>query len=67
MMVYNTNYWGSVLCPAAGETLASAIHKLINSIWNKNGLRDQWKSIIVPIHKNGDTTDNNNCHGISLL
>jgi hypothetical protein len=34
------------------ETLAAAIQKLINSIWNKKELPDQWKeSIIVSIHK----------------
>jgi hypothetical protein len=34
--------------------LLSGIHKLINSIWNKEELPDQWKkSIIVPIHKKG--------------
>jgi hypothetical protein len=33
------------------------LHKLINSVWNKEKLPDQWKeSIIVPIHKDGDTT-----------
>jgi hypothetical protein len=32
--------------------LLSAIHKLINSVWNKEELPDQWKeSIIVPVHK----------------
>jgi hypothetical protein len=32
--------------------LLSAIHKLNDSIWNKEQLPDQWKeSIIVPIHK----------------
>jgi hypothetical protein len=36
----------------------SAIHKLINSIWSKEELPDQWKeSVIVPIHKKGDRTD----------
>jgi hypothetical protein len=46
--------------------LLSAIHKLINSVWNKEEL--QWKeSIIVPVHKEGDKTDCNNCRGISLL
>jgi hypothetical protein len=30
----------------------SAIHKLINSVWNKEELPDQWKeSIIVPIQR----------------
>jgi hypothetical protein len=51
-----------------GKILLSAIHKLINSVWNKEELPDQWKeSIIVPIHKKGDKTDCNNCRGISLL
>jgi hypothetical protein len=40
---------------AGGETLVSVIHKLINSIWNKEELPYQLKdSIIVPIHKMGD-------------
>jgi hypothetical protein len=38
--------------------LVSVIHKLANSIWNKEELPDQWKeSIIVPIHTMGDKTD----------
>jgi hypothetical protein len=53
---------------AGDEILLSAIHKLINSVWNKDELPDQWKqSIIVPVHKKGDKTDSNNYHGISLL
>jgi hypothetical protein len=28
---------------AEGETLPSEIHKLINLIWNKEELPDQWK------------------------
>jgi hypothetical protein len=56
------------LIQAGGETLVSVIHKLINSIWNKEELPDQWKeSIIVPIHKKDDKTDCNNYRGISLL
>jgi hypothetical protein len=44
-----------------------AIHKLFNSIWNKEELPDQWKeSIIVPVHKKGDKLTNN-YPGISLL
>jgi hypothetical protein len=40
------------LIQAGGEILLSAIHKPINSVWNKEELNDQWKeSIIVPIHK----------------
>ena len=35
-----------------GTTINSEIHKLINSIWNKEELPEQWKeSIIVPICK----------------
>jgi hypothetical protein len=56
------------LIQAGGEILLSANHKLINSVWNKEELPDQWKvSIIVPIHKKGDKTDCNNYRGISLL
>jgi hypothetical protein len=53
---------------AGGEMLLSAIHKLINYIWNKEELPHQWKeSIIVPIRKKGDKTDCKNYDGISLL
>jgi len=35
---------------AGGRTINSEIHKLINSIWNKEELTVVWKeSIIVPI------------------
>jgi hypothetical protein len=41
----------SELIQAGGEILLSEIHKLINSVWNKEELPDHWKeSIIVPIH-----------------
>jgi hypothetical protein len=56
------------LIQAGGEIFLSAIHKLINSIWNKEELADPLKeSVIVPVHKKGDKTDCNNYHGISLL
>jgi hypothetical protein len=56
------------LIKAGGEILLAAIHKLINSVWNKEELPDQWKkSITVPIHKKVDKTDCNNYRGISLL
>jgi hypothetical protein len=56
------------LIQAGGEILLSAIHKLINSVWNKEEFPDQWKeSIIVPVHKKGDKTGCNNYRGLSLL
>jgi hypothetical protein len=37
---------------AGGEILLSAIHKLINSVWNKEEFSGQQKeSIILPVHK----------------
>jgi hypothetical protein len=55
------------LFQAGGEILVSVIHKLINSIWNKEELSDQWKEpIILPVHKEGYETDCNNYRGISL-
>jgi hypothetical protein len=45
------------LIQARGDILLLVIHKLINSVKNKEELPDQWKeSIIVPIHKQGDKT-----------
>jgi hypothetical protein len=46
------------LIKVGGRTIRSEIHKLINSIWNKEELHEQWKeSIIVLIYKMGDNTD----------
>jgi hypothetical protein len=56
------------LIQAGRNTLQSEIHKLINCIWNKEELPEQWKeSFIVPIYKKGDKTDCSNYRGISLL
>jgi hypothetical protein len=56
------------LYQAGGETLVSVIYKLMNSVWNKQELPDQWKeSIIVPVHKMGDKTGCNNYRGKSVL
>ena len=51
------NKFGSLRVKAGGRTIRSEIHKLINSIWNKEELPEEWKeSIIVPICKKGDKT-----------
>jgi hypothetical protein len=56
------------LIQAKGETLQCDIHKLINFIWSKEELPEQWKvSIILPIYKKGDKTDCSNYRGVSLL
>ena len=40
------------------RTIHSPIHKLINSIWNKKELPEQWtESIILTPQKKGDKTD----------
>jgi hypothetical protein len=44
------------------------IHKLINSILNKEALPYQWKECsILPVHKKGENTDSSHYRGISLL
>jgi hypothetical protein len=61
----NYKFPGGVQIPtelfqAGGETLGSVIHKLTNSVWNKEDLPDQWKeSNIAPVHRKGNKTDQN--------
>jgi hypothetical protein len=56
------------LIKAGGSTICCEIHKLINSVWNKEDLLEQWKeSIILLIYSMGDKTDCSNYRGISLL
>jgi hypothetical protein len=56
------------LIQAGGETILSAIHKLINSVCNKEELPDQCKvSFVLPVHKKDDKTDYNNYRWIPLL
>jgi hypothetical protein len=56
------------LIEAESETLLSQIHKLINYIWKKEELCDQWKKpVVVPVSKKGTETDCCNSHWIALL
>jgi hypothetical protein len=53
---------------ARGRTFRSEIHKLVNSIWNKEELPEEWKElIIVPISEKGEKTDCGYFRGMSLL
>ena len=55
------------LIKAGGRTIRSDIYELINSIWNKDELPEEWnESIVVPIYKKGDKTYCSNYRGISL-
>jgi hypothetical protein len=50
------------------RTIRYEIDKLMNSIWNKEELPEEWKeSIIVLVYKKGDKTDCSDYRGISLL
>jgi hypothetical protein len=50
-----------------GWTIRCEVHKLINFLWNKKDLPEEWKeSNIVPICKKRDKTDCSNYRGISL-
>jgi hypothetical protein len=50
-----------------GRTIHSEIHKLMNSIWNKEELPEQTEeSIIASVHKRSDKTDCSNYIGITL-
>ena len=56
------------LIKAGGRTIRSDVCKLINSIWNKEELRVEWKElIIVTIFNKGDKTECSSYRGISLL
>ena len=56
------------LIKAGGRTIHSGIHKLINSIWNKEELLVQMNEvIIVPTYKKGDKTDCTDYRDISPL
>jgi hypothetical protein len=46
---------------AGVRSIRSEIHRLVNFIWNKKELSEEWKeSIIVHIYNKGDKTDCSN-------
>ena len=52
------------LMKARSRKFRSEVSKLINSIWNKDELSEEWKeSIILPIYKKDDKTDCSNYRG----
>jgi len=56
------------LVKAEGRIFRSEIHKLINSVWNKEELPEKLKeSVIVPVYNKGNETDCSNCRGMSFL
>jgi hypothetical protein len=55
------------LIHAGCSTIRSEIHNLINNVWIKEELAEEWKElIIVPIYKKGDKNCGN-YKGITLL
>jgi hypothetical protein len=53
---------------AGGNTLRSAIHKIINTVLNKEEFPQQWmETIIVPIYEKCGKIDCSNYSGISVL
>jgi hypothetical protein len=58
----------SELMTAGGRMTHSEIHELMNSIWNKEEMSEEWQeAIIVPICKMGDKPDCSNYISISFL
>jgi hypothetical protein len=63
----STDQIPTTLIKAVGRTIHFEIHNLINSVWNKEELPEQWKLFIVPICKKCDKRDRSSCQGILLL
>ena len=56
------------LIKAGGEDMISALHQLLNCIWEKEQWPTQWtKSILVTIPKKGDLADCVNYRTIALI
>jgi hypothetical protein len=58
----------SELIKFGGESPIKRIYELIRKVWAQEKIPNEWKrSIICPIHKNGDLSECANYRGISLL
>lgn len=57
----------SQLMEAGCETLHSEIHKLMDSIWSKEELPQQWKECVISVYRMSVTADCSNYQGIVLL
>ena len=56
------------LIKAVGGKFRSEIHKIINSVWNKEEMSEEWKELIfVSIYTEGDKADWSKCTDLPLL
>jgi len=56
------------LIKAVGRTISFQIRKLINSVWHKEKLLEEWKeAVIVTFYKKGGKADCNFYRGMSFL
>jgi hypothetical protein len=54
------NFESGRTVPSSGSKLLSEIHEIINSLWNKEELPQQWKEfVILQIYQKDDQTE---CH-----
>jgi len=61
-----TNHIPAELIKAGGRTIHSELHKLINSIWNKEELTEQWSQSLY-LSKKGSKADCSNYRGLSFF
>ena len=56
------------LFKAGGDELATCMHQLINTVWLKECMPDDWNlSVLCPVLKKGDPSVCIGCRGISLI
>jgi len=57
----------SQLMEAGCKTLHSEIRKLMDSVWSKEELPQQWKKCVISVYRMSITADCSNYQGIVLL